>query len=71
MKRKKVVKILNVSKYILFYFLIFLSFAIIFGTNWAVDNAEITNFEQVLFTLNSSVSTASSELISSFIIDTI
>ena len=71
MKRKKVVKILNVSKYILFYFLIFLSFAIIFGTNWAADNAEITNFEQVLFTLNSSVSTASSELISSFIIDTI
>ena len=71
MKRKKVVKILNVSKYILFYFLIFLSFAIIFGTNWAVDNAEINNFEQVLFTLNSSVSTASSELISSFIIDTI
>ena len=75
MKRKKVVKkavrILRISKFILFYFLIFLSFAIIFGTNWAIDNADIANFEQVLLTLNSSVSTASSELILSFITSTI
>lgn len=68
---KKVVKILRISKFILFYILIFLSFAIVLGTNWAIDNAQITNFEQVLFTLNSSVSTASSELIISFIKDTI
>ena len=55
----------------LYYFLIFLALVIIFGTNWALDKAQINNFEQILLTLTNSVSTASNEMIISFIKDSI
>ena len=72
-KRKKEVvkKAVKVSKFILYYFLIFLALVIIFGTNWALDKAQINNFEQILLTLTNSVSTASNEMIISFIKDCI
>ena len=70
-KKEVVKKAVKVSKFILYYFLIFLALVIIFGTNWALDKAQINNFEQILLTLTNSVSTASNEMIISFIIDCI
>ena len=70
-KKEVVKKEVKVSKFILYYFLIFLALVIIFGTNWALDKAQINNFEQILLTLTNSVSTASNEMIISFTIDCI
>lgn len=70
-KKEVVKKAVKVSKFILYYFLIFLALVIIFGTNWALDKAQINNFEQILLTLTNSVSTASNEMIISFINDCI
>lgn len=46
---------------------IFLALIIIFSTNWAVKNYNITNFDEVLYTLSNSVSSASNEIIYNFI----
>ena len=70
-KKEVVKKAVKVSKFILYYFLIFLALVIIFGTNWALDKAQINNFEQILLTLTNSVSTASNDMIISFIKDNI
>ena len=70
-KKEVVKKAVKVSKFILYYFLIFLALVIIFGTNWALDKAQINNFEQILLTLTNSVSTASNDMIISFIKDCI
>ena len=48
-------------------FHIFLAFTTIFGTKWTLREAQINNFEQILLTLTNSVSTASTEMIISFI----
>ena len=64
-------KALKITRFILFYFLIFLALVIIFGTNWALINCQFDNFDQILFTLSSSVSTASNDLINDFIIKNI
>ena len=67
--RKKEVakKVIRIIRVILFYLLIFLAFTTIFGTKWALREAQINNFEQILLTLTNSVSTASTEMIISFI----
>ncbi len=70
-KKEVVKKAVKVSKFILYYFLIFLALVIIFGTNWALDKAQINNFEQILLTLTNSISTASNDMIISFIKDSI
>ena len=71
--RKKEVtkKVIRIIRVILFYLLIFLAFTTIFGTNWAIREAQINNFEQILLTLTNSVSTASSEIIINFILENV
>lgn len=49
------------------FIIILLSLIIIFSTNWALINCQFDNFDQILFTLTSSVSTASNDIITDFI----
>lgn len=67
LKQIKTKKAKKTIKFILFYFSIFLALIIIFSTNWAVENYRITNFDEVLYTLNNSISSASNEIIYNFI----
>ena len=67
-KRKpKKEKIIKVIKWILAFIFIFLAFIIIFSTNWTLTNCQFDNFDQILFTLTSSVSSASTNIIEEFI----
>ena len=66
-KIRKTKKPKKIIKVILFYLVIFLALIIIFSTNWAVKNYNITNFDEVLYTLSNSVSSASNEIIYNFI----
>ena len=73
MKRKKKLKrlqkrkIIKAIKWILAFISIFLSLVIIFSTKWTLINCQFDNFDQILFTLNSSVSTASNDIITDFV----
>ena len=60
-------KIVRVIKWILSFLLIFLALIIIFSTKWSLINYQFNNFDQILFTLTSSVASASNDLIEEFI----
>lgn len=49
--------------------LTFLSIEILFITRWSIANFEFSSFDQILFTLNNSVTNASKSIIDSFIND--
>ena len=49
--------------------LMFLSIEILFITRWSIANFEFSSFDQILFTLNNSVTNASKSVIDSFIND--
>ena len=66
---RKIKKVIKIISFILFYTLIFLALVIIFSTNWALEKSQINNFEQILSTINNSISTASNELVKSYIIE--
>lgn len=66
-KKLKKEKLIRAIKWVLAFILIFLALIIIFSTNWSLINFQFNNFDQILFTLTSSVSTASSDLIEEFI----
>lgn len=66
-QKRKLEKAIKVIRFILFYLLIFLALIIIFSTNWAKENYQFSDFDQILFTLNNSVTSASNEIIISFI----
>ena len=71
-KRKpKKEKIIKIIKWILAFIFIFLAFIIIFSTNWTLINCQFDNFDQILFTLTSSVSSASNDIIKEFVIKNI
>ena len=61
---RKVAKILLVILYLL---LLSISFILIFGTNWAISNYGFDSFNQILYTLNSSVTKAGSGVVEDFI----
>ena len=65
--KRKLKKAIEIIRFILFYLLIFLALIIIFSTNWAKENYQFNDFDQILFTLNNSVTSASNEIIISFI----
>ena len=65
---KKVVKIFLVFLYLL---LLFVSSILIFGTNWAINNYGFDSFNQILYTLNSSVTKAGSGVVDDFILSNI
>ncbi len=66
-KQLKKEKLKKIIKTLLFYLLILLALIIIFSTNWTIENCQFDNFDQILFTLNSSVSSASNDIIKTFI----
>ncbi len=67
-RKKEVLKIIiSVISFIIFYLIIFLALALIFSTNWAIENYEINSFDQILYTLNSSVTSASNDIIIEFV----
>ena len=49
----------------------FLSLEIITGVQWALENFEVTSFDQILFTLTNSIGNASKDIIKSFVINCI
>ena len=51
---------------ILFFLAIFLSMAIKLGTDWAVKNYSFTSFDEILYTLGTSVTTASKDILDDF-----
>ncbi len=61
---RKVVKIFLVFLYLL---LLSISFILIFGTNWAISNYGFDSFNQILYTLNSSVTKAGDGVVEDFI----
>ena len=67
LKRLQKRKIIKAIKWGLTFIIILLSLIIIFSTNWALINCQFDNFDQILFTLTSSVSTASNDIITDFI----
>ena len=69
-KQKKEL-ILKIVKLFLNSLIIFIALIIIFSTNWTIKNCQFDNFDQILFTLNSSVTTASNSMINDFLIDNI
>lgn len=66
-KKLKKEKIIRAIKWILAFILIFLALIIIFSTHWSLINFQFNNFDQILFTLTSSVASASNDLIEEFI----
>lgn len=73
-RKKKKVKIINILKKIIKWFLIFLyllflyiSIILILSTNWAITNYGFDSFNQILYTLNTSVMKASTTVINDFI----
>ena len=67
LKKLKKGKIIRAIKWILAFLLIFLALIIIFSTHWSLINFQFNNFDQILFTLTSSVASASNDLIEEFI----
>ena len=51
---------------ILFFLAIFLSMALRLGTDWAVENYSFTSFDEILYTLGTSVTTASKDILEDF-----
>lgn len=51
---------------ILFFLAIFLSMALRLGTNWAVKNYSFSSFDEILYTLGTSVTTASKNVLDDF-----
>lgn len=51
---------------ILFFLAIFLSMALRLGTDWAVKNYSFTSFDEILYTLGTSVTTASKDILDDF-----
>ena len=51
---------------ILFFAAIFLSMALRLGTNWAVKNYSFSSFDEILYTLGTSVTTASKGVLNNF-----
>ena len=51
---------------ILFFLAIFLSMALKLGTDWAVKNYSFTSFDEILYTLGTSVTTASKDILDDF-----
>ena len=51
---------------ILFFLAIFLSMALRLGTNWAIENYSFTSFDEILYTLGTSVTTASKDILDDF-----
>ncbi len=71
-RRKKIVKrVVKVFLLVLYCFLFFLSFALISSTNWTLDNYGFDSFNQILYTITSPVTSASSDLIWDFILENI
>ena len=64
-------KILKIIKLFFNFVIIFIALIIIFSTNWTIKNCQFDNFDQILFTLNSSVTTASNSMVNDFIVDNI
>ena len=67
LKRLKKEKVIKTIKWFFAFILIFLALIMIFSTNWTLENYNIENFDQILFTLFSDVGTGSNDLIISFI----
>lgn len=71
---KKVLKILiqiikgsiSLLFVVLFFLAIFLSMALRLGTDWAVKNYSFTSFDEILYTLGTSVTTASKDILDDF-----
>ena len=51
---------------ILFFLAIFLSMALRLGTDWAIENYSFTSFDEILYTLGTSVTTASKDILDDF-----
>ena len=67
-KSKKVLrKAAKILLIILYLLLLSISFILIFGTNWAISNYGFDSFNQILYTLNSSVTKAGSGVVEDFI----
>lgn len=71
LKKIKVKKVLKIIIKILLVFLylalLYLSLALIIGTNWTLTNYGFDSFNQILYTLNTSVTKASTEVVHDFI----
>ena len=65
---KKSVKVISIILYLLF---LFLALALFSSTNWTVSNYGFDSFNQILFTIKSSVTKASNDLVFDFIFSNI
>ena len=58
----------SISKYIICGIVLFLAFLAILGTDWATLNYSFESFDQVIYTLMTSVTSASDGAIKAFIV---
>lgn len=61
---KELIKILFV---LLFFSTVFLSIALRLGTDWAIENYNYTSFDEILYTMGTSVTTASEGVLEDFL----